>query len=185
MKKFLRILAVAVCGVFMLAGAATAAPFTFGDGGSALQGVLDGITQAPVLGSSSVDVTTDALTDAQDSYWNITASGGSVATMIIELAEFAPGNTFGVYSGTNYVQLFAGADSAGAQVLLSIKDDWSVFVDKVDTGVDFVGGTFGFYLDSTAYTTGGLWHSDTLLNADGLDHMAAYQGTNTDTVKLP
>jgi len=38
----------------------------FGDGGAALQGVLDGFTVAPVAGDSSVDVTADALADVLD-----------------------------------------------------------------------------------------------------------------------
>ncbi len=186
MKKTLaKGLALAFVGSLVMAGSAMAVPFTFGDGGTALQGVLDGITIAPNAGDSSVDVTTDALIDTGDSYWDITASGGSVATMIIELAGFASQNKFGVYNGADYVELFAGASVAGAQVMLSIKADGSVLVNSTDTGIDFNNYTFGYYLDSSYYGAGGLFHSDTILNTDGIDHMAAYQGTNTDTVQLP
>ena len=158
---------------------------SFGDGGASLQGVLDGITTAPVAGVSSVDVTTDAMSDTYDSYWNITGTGGSFATMIIELAGFADDNKFGVYNGSDYVQLFSGADTAGKQATLSIKLDGSVHVNLGDTGVDFASYDFGYYLDSSANQGGGLFHSDTSLNSDSADHMAAYQGTNTDTVQLP
>ena len=187
MKKTLaKGLALAFAGSLVMAGSAMAVPFTFGtDGGTALQGVLDGITIAPNAGDSSVDVTMDALSDTGDSYWNITASGGSVATMIIELAGFASQNKFGVYNGSDSVQLFAGSHEAGDQALLSIKADGSVFVNFNDTGVVFSSYAFGYYLDSSYYGDGGLFYSDTSLNSDGYDHMAAYQGTNTDQVQLP
>ena len=150
--------------------------------GGSLQGVLDGIT---VGGDSSVNVQDDMLTDSVDSYWDITASGGSVATMVIELAGFAPENVFGVYNNGNYVTLFEGADSElnNSQVTLSILLDGSVRVNGVDSGKDF-SGSFGYFLDSSYYDRGGLFHSDTSLNADGQDHMLAYQGTNTDTVQI-
>ena len=180
MKKLSKTLIITVLSVFLVAGSAMATPVP----GSALQGVLDYITTAPNSGDSSVDVTTDYLSDIDDSYWSITATGGSVATMIIELAGFAPGNIFGVYSGNQYVELFAGADSAGAQVMLSIKLDGSVYINTNDTLIDFAGNNFGYYLDSSSYSTGGMWHSDTSLNSDDSDHMFVYQGTNTDTVQI-
>lgn len=155
---------------------------TFGDGGTALQGVLDGIT---VGGTSSVNVVTDQ--SLPDAYWGITGSNISGATLIVELAGFANENIFGIYDKVtgNHVELFGGAAIAGDQAVLSIKADGSVFVNLVDTGIDFAGNNFAYYLDSSANIGGGLFYSDTALNTDGLDHMAAYQGTNTDTVVLP
>ena len=150
--------------------------------GNALQGVLDGITQG---GPSSVDVQNDMISDSGDSYWSLTASGGSVSTMIIELAGFAGQNKFGVYNNGQYVTLFNGADSVAtaAQVTLSRLLDGSIRVNGTDTGIDF-SGAFGYFLDSSYYTAGGLFHSDTALNTDGKDHMLAYQGTDTDTVQI-
>jgi len=72
MKRFLFM--VVVCA---LASTPALASPTLAAGGAALQGVLDGITSAPVGGSSSVNVNTDMLGDAGDSYWNISATGGS------------------------------------------------------------------------------------------------------------
>mgnify|MGYP003565358927 CR=1 FL=1 len=63
--------------------------------------------------------------------------------------------------------------------------DGSVKVNFVDTGIDFSGNNFGFFLDSSANSGGGLFHSDTSLNGDNLDHLAVYQGTNTDMVQMP
>jgi hypothetical protein len=177
-------LAIALSGV-LLAGNVVAAPATFGDGGTALQGVLDGIT---VGGSSSVNVTTDALGDVQDTTWQIGGAGGALATLIIELAGFANSNIFGIYDLANpssMVQIFNGAATSGSQAVVSILLDGSVTVNFGDTGVDFAGNAFGFYLDSTANAAngGGLFHSDTSLNSDGLDHMYAYQGTG-DTIQV-
>ena len=177
--------------MFLFAGSAMAVPF--GDGGAALQEVLDDITVDPNTGTdpsdsfnSSVDVTTDAIDDLYDSYWDITGTGGSMATMIIELAGFAENNVFGIYDSAdpnNSVMLFSGSNDAGDQVALGITTDGSIFVNFADTGIDFV-GDFGYYLDSSYYPTGGFWYSDTSLNSDDMDHMAAYQGTNTDTVQI-
>ena len=177
MKLFSRIILVSVFAVF-LSGNAMATPVIIGD---ALQDVFDGFT---VGGSSSVDVKTDYLSDNSDSYWNITASGGSVATLVIELAGFANGNKFGVYNGNDYIQLFEGSAVAGDQVTLSILLDGTVKVNTEVKGT-FDTTTFGYYLDSSDFSNGGLWHSDTLLNNDDLDHMAAYQGNNLDIVQLP
>ena len=180
MKKLTKILVTAVLGVFLVAGSSWAA--AFGPGGSAaLQGVLDGIT---VGGNSSVNVANDELNDSVDSTWNITGSGISAATMIIEMAGFAGSNTFGVYNNGQYVELFAGAQGTGAQATLSIESSGAVWVNLFEVeGVTFTGTDFGYYLDSSANTGGGLFHSDTALNDDGLDHMYAYQGTG-DTVQI-
>ena len=179
MKKLTKILVTAVLGVFLIAGSSWAA--AFGDGGTALQGVLDGIT---VGGNSSVNVVTDELNDSVDSYWDITASGGSVATLIIELAGYAGSNTFGVYNDSKYVELFAGANIAGDQVMLSIQADGGVRVGgTLIEGVNFASTNFGYYLDSSYYDNGGLFHSNTALNDDESDHMYAYQGTG-DIVQI-
>ena len=187
MKKFSMILMGSVLAVFLVAGSAMA--LSFGDGGDALQDVLDGITVAPspFPGHSSVTVATDYLHDTTDSYWDITATGGSISTMIIELAGFKAHNIFGVYDSANYntsVTLFSGSAAAGAMVTLAITSAGDIYVDNVDTLTDFTGSNFGYFLDSSYYGNGGVWYSDTNLNTDGLDHMAAYQGTNTDTVEI-
>jgi hypothetical protein len=182
MKRFLFMFV--VCA---LASAPSLASPTLAGGGAALQGVLDNITVGPNPGVSSVDVNTDHLSDGMDSYWSITGSGGSVATLIIELAGFAGNNKFGIYDAANSakrVQVFDGAAGAGAQAIVSIKADGSVHVNFGDTGVDFNANVFGYYLDAT--TDGqSIWYSDTSLNSDGMDHMAAYQGKDIDTVQLP
>lgn len=145
-----------------------------------MQQILNSIT---VSGPSSVNAATDYLDGTRDSTWQITATGGSVATMIIELAGYAPNNIFGVYDSTDSskrVDLFAGSATAGNQVTLSIRVDGSVFVNTADSGVDFAGNSFGYFLKSPNE----FFYSNSALNGDTRDHMVAYQGTG-DTVQLP
>lgn len=182
-----RVVLAAILATGVLAGSAVAGPWTAP--GAALQGVFDGITVNPNPGDSSVNVAADYLADGSDAWWDVTGSGGSVTTFVIELAGWKATNTFGIYDPVNLatVQIFSGSDTAGAQKLLSITDDGSVLVNFVDTGVDLTNENFfGYYLDATP--TGGaqaFWYSDTLLNSDDEDHMVAYQGNNIDTIKIP
>jgi hypothetical protein len=178
-KKIVTSLALGVCSIGLLAGNAMAVP------GVALQNVLDNITTAPISGNSSVNVGTDFIAPEIDDYWAITASGGSVATMIIEVAGYASGNILGVYDhadSTKMVNLFLGSNVAGDQVTLSIKVDGSVYVNNIDSLIDFAGNNFGYFLKNQP---GDLFYSDSSLNTTNLDYMFAYQGTNTDTVQLP
>jgi hypothetical protein len=185
-----------ICVSLFLCASPTMAAI-FSDGGTALQGVLDDITTNP-LNDSSVDVTTDDISDLADSYWQVGGSGGAVSTVVIELAGWAGSNTFGVYENGNTgvsVELFDGAAQTGSQVVLSIHTDGSVYKNFVDTGVDFASvNDFGFYLDASVGNAGylgnlglpltdGIMYSDTSLNADGLNHMYAYQGVG-DTVQI-
>lgn len=172
--KGLAIGLLAACGLTSQAQGATIS-------GNALQNVLDGIT---VDGPSSIDVQTDQM--ARDEMWSITGAGGSIATIIIELTVYNSGNSFGIYdvsNPANFVEIMAGGAGSGDQAMVSIKADGSVHVNFADTGVDFTKNLFGYYLDVSG--TGNRYYSQTGLNADGVDHLAAFQGTNTDTVQLP
>lgn len=183
-KFFTLVLTILVFSLFILPLNVMAVPF--GDGGTALQQVFDSITVSPVAGSSSVNVATDEIDDNHDSYWSITGTGGSLTTMLIELAGFEQNNSFGIFDlsdPSNTVQLFAGSNNAGDQVSLSITSTGDVYVNFSDTGTDFYGNNFGFYLDATIDGQS-IWYSDTLLNSDQLDHMVAYQGKNIDTIQI-
>jgi hypothetical protein len=146
---------------------------------ASLQSVVDGIT---VGGSSSVDVENDMVTN--DGLWSISASGGSFATFVVELAGLAATNEIGIYDASDVnkrVTLFSGADGAGDSKLMSIHADGSVFKNFVDTGINFAGNNFGFYLFNGTHT----FFSQTAANGDGIDHMHAYQGNNGDVIALP
>ena len=176
---FLKSTLLAIASVGLLVGNALALPY--GGNAASLQGALDSITQG---GPSSVNVDTDYIADNGDSYWNITATGGSISTVVVEIASWAGTNTFGVYDlsdPTNTVELFDGAATTASQTALSIMADGSVNVNFKDTGVDFSSGTFGYYLKTVQ---GNTWYSDTTLNVDTQDHMLAYQGKDTDTVQI-
>jgi hypothetical protein len=189
MLKRITFLLVACVAVLCLS-AAPAMAATFGDGGASLQGALDNITVGPNPGVSSTNVLTDENPDWWDSYWSIHGSGGSVSTVVIEIAQWAGTNTFGIFDAANplqKVQIFDGAASTGSQALLSIHGDGSVYVNFLDSGLDFGGNLFGYYVDSTSAPqpwTGGVWHSDTSLNVDQQDHMYAYQGKGIDTIQI-
>ena len=174
---------------------------TLAGGGAALQAELDAITVTPAAGSI-INVNTDMIADNLDTTWEITAQGGASSSLIVEIAGFKDLNIFGVYQGAKYVPLFAGTDGAGDKAFLSILGTGEVVVSFYDidtntttgggTGVFFSGNSFGFYLDSSAagkngagQDKGGRWHSDTSLNVDGDDHMAAYQGNDSDVVQVP
>ncbi|HUU19406.1 MAG TPA: hypothetical protein VMW72_19810 [Sedimentisphaerales bacterium] len=138
---------------------------------------------------------TDALVDSWDSYWQPSAGGGAVATMIVEITSGAGAQTFGIYDAsapTTKLEIFAGVDSPGAsgKAFLTFYSDGTIKVAWDDgipgpvTSAPFAVDalfrpTFGFYLNT--------WYSDNLLNSDNLDHMLAYQGkaTNPDTVLIP
>jgi hypothetical protein len=181
MCKLNKLALLSLLGGSMLAGTASAATCVTGSSAeTSLQGIFDNMT---VGGGSSVNAATDCLPDNSDSIWSITGSGLSGTTMIIEIAGQAGTNTFGVYdaaNNSNSVQLFDGAASGGDQTVMSIKLDGSVWVNLVDTGVNFAGNSFGYYLG----TVNGTFYSDTSLNGDTADHMLAYQGTG-DTIQLP
>ncbi|MDH4202738.1 MAG: PEP-CTERM sorting domain-containing protein [Phycisphaerae bacterium] len=174
---------VILCGatVLLLSSNATAV-VVFGDGGAALQGMLHSVTVDPV-GNSSIDVLTDAMDDADDSYWAVSASGSSIATLVIELAAVQQsGNIFGIFdlgNSFNRIPLFDGSGFFGSKTV-TILDDFSVWVNYMPAG-NFSSNGFGYYLDTPA---GVAWYSDTALNVDGMDHMMAYQGNDSDLLKL-
>ncbi|WP_339800950.1 DUF4114 domain-containing protein [uncultured Marinobacter sp.] len=187
--NYKQLLAAAVMTGF--AASAAAAPVViapFGDDGvgTGLQDVLNNITDG---GVSSVNVNTDQLDDGMDSYWNITASGGSVSTFVIEIAGNSSSNTFGVYDRSNpnnYVELFNGADSdaVNSQVTLSRLLDGSIRVNGDTKGV-FTSKDFGYYLGTeNNQDNAPLFYSDSTLNTGGADQMVAFQGTDTDTVQI-
>jgi len=188
-KQILKSALMAMAGVGLLAGGAMALPYGGPDG--PLTGVFDGIATD---NDNDVSVS-NYLNDSIDSTWQIAGSGGSVATLIIELATFAPENIFGVYDtksdgSLSYVSLFGGPADSGDQATVSINLDGKVTVTYSNFDINgdlifgsvaqydagFTGNSFGFFLDSSYYTNGGLFHSDSSLNPDKLDHMLAYQG---------
>jgi len=159
---------------------------SFNDGGAALQDILDDITLVTLSnpsGDSSVNTSTDWI--ANDQYWSISGSSLSGTTVIINLASANPDFSYGVYDmgGINdQVELFGTGAVAGSQVVMSIKADGSVYLNvTTDSGIDFSGNNFGFYLSDGTTTL----FSDPSLNSGLDDYMVAYQGLDMDLVQLP
>lgn len=176
-KTIAKGMALAFVGSLLAAGSALALPI-----GTALQDALDIRTEG---GTSSVDVYNDMLDDAYDSYWKISATAASAATLLFEIASYAETNSFGIYdlNTGNTLELFAGTDSNdgtpfdGAQVTLNVffdGTDWRFTADNWVTSTKFSSANFGYYLNVSA--TNNIYYSDTTLNADSYDHMFAYQG---------
>lgn len=145
---------------------------------TSLQSIIDGIT---VGGNSSIDVNTDQA--SPDQVWQNTDSGITPTRFVAEIAGNAGVNTFGIYdtaNTNNYVELFSGANTAGSLLTFGLDVDGSVYVNLADTGIDFSGSTFGFYLGTPTTS----FYSEEDKNG-GEDQMVAFQGTSTDTIDLP
>ena len=148
-----RILLLALFASLFLSAAPAMADM-FGDGGVALDGVLDSITASPTPGNTSVNVLTDEIPEGLDKHWHTTASGASVNTMVMEMAGFAANNIFGVYdiaNPANKVEIFSGANVAGNQTMLSVSAAGGIYINGAFQS-DFGSSWFGYYLDSSYYS---------------------------------
>lgn len=169
-------------GVALLASAgAFATPVHLGGESPDLQAVINGLYSAagtPLSAAPDVNLNQAA----ESGQFQIEASGGSVSTMVIEVAANASTNTFGIYDvadPTKYLELFSGAASSGGQAFLSVSDTY-LFSVIGGSGVQFNGPTFGYYLRTGSGKT---FYSQAILNG-GDDQLVAYQGDG-DYIKLP
>ena len=180
--------------IFALAGAGMVVPSSAfsacgigpDNGEISLQAVMNGL-----LGSAAPIATADCVPDAADSVW--TTAGSAAATLIVEIAGYAGQNTFGIYdldNTGNFVQIYAGESSPFDRRTLTFTPNGGLY----DVGVWSNGGTqlvssgtfqsdqFGFYLSTPEIQT---YYSDTSLNADGVDHLLAYQGNGASFLNTP
>jgi hypothetical protein len=107
---------------------------------------------------------------ALDEAWATNSVFGSDARIVMEIAGYASQNRLGIYDiydPSKRFELFNGAASAGATSSFAVGADGTL----IGTGVTFTTNLFGFYLQTPA----GLWFSQSDLNADGADHLVAYQ----------
>lgn len=164
--------------------AAFATPVNLGGESPDLQTVINNLYLAAKPDGSTLPQAPNVNTNQalESGQFRIEASGGSVSTMVIEVAGNAGTNVFGiydVYNPSNYLQLFSGVQTSGAQAYLSV-DDSFMFSVNFGTGVQFTSSTFGYYLGTASGST---YFSQAALNGDN-DHMVAFQGDG-DTIKLP
>ncbi|MFT7401111.1 MAG: hypothetical protein ACI83N_000697 [Hydrogenophaga sp.] len=182
MKPLKTLLAAAALAV---SAGAYAVPTTVN--GTNLQGVLNTV-HACATCTGSTNATLD---QSGASIFQIEAGGGSLNTLIIELAGFAGVNKFGIYdpfSGAK-LELFNGAASAQSQafVTTSVGVGGINFIKNlVGASALFTSSTFGYYLDSSAAgPAGGLFYSEAGKNSNNDDHMIAYQGNGVDIINIP
>lgn len=171
---------------FLCIGAmATPINLSGANGEQTLQEILDSITVTPTPGVSSINVITDQL--SSDEIWTSTASGGAIATFIIEIATFANTNSFGIYDLTSasFLEIFSGPQREGSQATLKFYDNGLITVSNDSIGrygeATFSSNNFGFYLGTNNF---GTFYSQASKNSDGLDHMVAFQGNNIDELKI-
>lgn len=111
-------------------------------------------------------------------------SDTAVSTLFFEIAGWANGNKFGLYTydfnvdGTvnklEELQIFDGVDAGGAHssVLFDFTADTAT---SYYGSIGFTTNRFGFYLDSRDSDT---WYSQAELNSDGMDHFKSYDVTD-------
>lgn len=134
-----------------------------------------------LLGNGVLSAANDCIAEGSDAQWETPNLAG--ATILLELAGNAGSNTFGVYNLDNpadYRTVFTGSANAGSNAYLFLSyaaGNWGLNILGSSPGFLNLGASpvFGFYLG----TVNGMFRSGSSLNADGTDHMYAYQGTDT------
>jgi len=182
-KRIFQVLAVALVmffsGGLALADAINVRPVTLGNNGTekTLQMVFDDI----YVSGPGIDAYADQKTAA---LFTSEASGGAVATFIIELAGWAGTNTFGIYSATNpenKAQVFSGTEGAGSQALISFMASGDIKVNGSVVANNF-SNSFGFYL---GLENGGAWYTEDSRNNGGSAQALVYQGDDLTTLQIP
>lgn len=128
-----------------------------------------------------------------------TASGGSIATLIVELTSSSATNRFGLYDFSDpskKVEIFTGVNGPGSQTVISFFADGTVAVFFVDSGVTGFSGSFGFYIDVFEASVGAggdgnpatfdyTVYTEDSLNPDGFAQALIYQGNTTTIIQSP
>lgn len=177
----------AASAVLAMSASAFAAPVLPGPE-TPLQNVINGLYGCAASGASPACSNVSAApgvnaNQAGAGLFQIEASGGSIATMIIQFAGNAAFNSFGIYDPYNTatkLQLFAGGTAQGEVVGVKANDlNQFKLILTGSTPVQFTSATFGYYLDGpngTFYSFAG--------HNGGDDQMVSYRGDG-DTIKLP
>ncbi|AOF86467.1 PEP-CTERM -sorting domain protein [Hydrogenophaga sp. RAC07] len=172
--------------------AVSASAFATPVSGTSLQNQINNLYGG--VGASSVSSAPNVQTDqaAESGLFQIEVSATASASIVFELAGFAPTTTFGIYDpnaiGTK-LELFNGAAGPGVkkELTLSLGNLFTTyrfdplvppFAFDVSSAA-FSTSTFGYYIK----TPNDIFYSQAYLNG-GDDHMVAYQGVG-DTIRLP
>jgi len=157
-------------------------PHVPGGGLSDLQAVFDSLH----VSGPGIDAETGQLPYA---WFDNTASGGAVATFVIELASFSDSNAFGIYSvldPSKKAEIFSGATAQGSQALISFLSDGTIKVNGVTVATGFA-DYFGFYIDvyGDDSVLDATYYSDDALNPGGSAHALIYQGDDETVIEIP
>ncbi|HTE43399.1 MAG TPA: DUF4114 domain-containing protein [Steroidobacteraceae bacterium] len=150
------------------AGSALATPIV----GDSLQNTLTGL-------GAVVDVHADQYD--KDAMWRVGGTNFAIASLQFELSGYSSQNSFGIYDIQNpnaRLTVFSGPDGAGAASWLRNTTGNTYCTGSFDAPgspscASFVGKEFGFFLTAGS---GDTFYSRALHNADGVDHLIAYQG---------
>ena len=113
----------------------------------------------------------------------------ATAFLFLEIAGYAPTNTFGIYGFTRTssdsvtlgetLEVFAG--SASPLTSATIAFDLAAGTATVGTTTANIGGSFGFYMGGTQHPT---WYSHTSLNSDEFDHVMMFDTSDNSAGSL-
>ncbi len=177
------LMAAVAAGMLAVSGASGAV--TFSDGGTGLQGVING-----KIGPGLVNVNADQMSDDADSYWAFGHTSGSIQVILGENTLNAGNNSFGLFSGMSTAAIFNGGDSIGDNATVSylggninvtIFNSVGGFV-RSNAPVAWTSNTFGFYLNNGTDTFKSDTSKNTTALANGsLDAMVAYRNVDPGT----
>jgi hypothetical protein len=145
-------------GAMALCSGAWATPITLGGESPDLQRIMNNLHNCGTACAGSTAPNVNTQQASEGGRFMIEASGGSMATMIIEIAGYAGSNTFGIYdpyNPTRFLQLFGGGAEGGDQALLTV-DSASRFRLNFGSAVQFTSNVFVYYL---GYAGGPLFYS--------------------------
>ena len=174
--------------VFSSGEAATAVSFgnSFDGADKSLQKLLDDIT----VSGPKIDTVNDQT--GLDLFTN-TASSGSLATFMFEVAKFAPINKFGIYNSSGVkAQLFGGINDVSDGATVNFLNNGDITVSTIGyapgnepdpsikkyTGF---GNVFGFYIETQA----GTLYTENSRNPNGFQQAVIYQGNNQTELQIP
>jgi hypothetical protein len=151
---------------------------TGGDGpGTSLQDIFNDIT----VSGTPVDAVNDQTPFA---VFQNDASGGAVATMIIQLSANNQSTAFGLYdlwNTANKAQIFAPGAASGTQALVSFMANGDIYVNFALAAQGF-GGGFGFYIDLNNQQN--TFYTQDSENVNGEAHALVYQGNGSTRIQV-
>ncbi|MFB2938643.1 DUF4114 domain-containing protein [Aerosakkonemataceae cyanobacterium BLCC-F154] len=175
----------ALGAVFASGEVATAVSFGTSSDGLSLQNLLDELT----VSGPKIDTVND---QTGFNLFTNTASSGSVATFMFEIAGNASLNKFGIYNPSGIkAELFAGINDVSDGTTVNFLGNGDVTVstigfapgnepDPIIKKYTGFGNIFGFYLD----TPEGTFYTQNSLNPNGFQQAVVYQGNNQTELQI-